>query len=54
MAQRATRAGPERQAGDQTVAGEAQDWRHVAELGVELAGRSKGIRIAVALAALPA
>ena len=35
--ERATRAGPERQAGDQTVAGEAQDWRHVAELGVELA-----------------
>ena len=48
--ERATRAGPERQAGDQTVAGETQDWRHVAELGVELAGRSKDIRIAVALA----
>ncbi|QQP93110.1 type VI secretion system protein TssA (plasmid) [Skermanella sp. TT6] len=48
--ERATRAGPERQAGDQTVAGDAPDWRRVAELGGELAGRSKDIRIAIALA----
>jgi type VI secretion system protein ImpA len=46
----ATRGKPDRQAGDQTVAGEAPDWPRVAELGLELAGRSKDVRIAIALA----
>ena len=32
------------------MAGEAPDWPHVAELGLELAGRSKDVRIAIALA----